>query len=122
MVKKILIVDDERDFVELMKMRLESAGFTVVCAHNGAEALNKTLKEKPDLIVLDIAMPEVDGYTFVKRLRERENLRDIPVIIVTAYGDKMKDLFAQEGIIDYLMKPFETKTLLERIGNILGPG
>src|ERR1035441_1235230 len=89
---RVLVVDDERDVVELVKFLLERDGHQVIEAFNGREALEKAYAELPDLIILDIMMPEMDGYTVNARLTETESTRRIPVIILTAKG-QMRDVF-----------------------------
>jgi len=112
--KKILLVDDEPQFVDMVKMRLEAYDYNVITAYNGKEALVKAGIEKPDLILLDILMPVMDGYTAIKELRKKEETKDIPVIVLTAKAG-MKDLFTSEGITEYINKPFEDEGLLLKI-------
>lgn len=116
--KKILVVDDEPEFVDMLKMRLEANGYAVVTAANGKQGAEKAVSEKPDLILLDILMPEMDGYTAMKEIKATTQTRDIPVIVVTAKS-KMQDLFQVEGISDYVVKPFESDDLLFRIKRVL---
>ena len=119
--KKILIVDDEIELIELVKYRLESGGYDVITANTGLEGLSKAASEHPDLMILDIAMPEMDGYTMVQKLKEDENLRDIAVIMLTTYA-QMKGLFEVEGVSDYIIKPFEPKDFLSRVEKVLKKG
>ena len=116
--KKILVVDDEVDLVELVKIRLEANGYQVITAHSGLEGLSKATSELPDLVVLDIAMADMDGYTTLQKLREEDKTKDIPVIMLTAYA-KMKSLFEMEGISDYIVKPFDPQDFLVRVGKVL---
>lgn len=118
MAKKILLVDDEVDLVELLKIRLESNGYDVLAAHNGKECLHEAKANLPDLIILDVLMPEMDGYTTLRELKKEDETKDIPVIILTAKG-KMRDLFEVEGIDDYMVKPFDDDELLLRIKRAL---
>ncbi len=121
MAKKILVVDDEPDLVKALKIRLESKGYKVVPAFDGEEGIKKVEEENPDLIILDIMMPKMDGFTTLKQLKKRCINRNIPlppVIVLTAKG-KMQDLFAIEGIKDYVVKPFEYQDLLDRIEKLL---
>ena len=111
---KILIIDDEPDFAKLLKKRLEINGFEVAIAVNGNEGLNKIKAEKPDLVLLDILMPEKDGYTLLQEMKGDESISKTPVIVVTA-KPYMQDLFAIEGIHDYLVKPIDDDDLLLRI-------
>ena len=117
--KKILIVDDEPDFVEMLKMRLQSKGYEVIYAFNGNEGLKKTEDHRPDVILLDIMMPQKDGYTMLNELKRNEELCRTPVIVVTAKPG-MKDLFEIEGVKDYILKPFEAEDLLLRINRAIG--
>jgi Response regulators consisting of a CheY-like receiver domain and a winged-helix DNA-binding domain len=119
--KKILIVDDEPDIITTIEMMLESSNYTTITAQDGQEALEKVEKHSPDLLVLDINMPKVDGYTVFKKLRADPKFRDIPIIILTAnteYGDVKKCI--TEGVEAYLTKPFKTETLLGLMKGLLG--
>ena len=119
--KKILVVDDEPEFVDMLKIRLEANDYAVVTAANGKEGVEKAAAEKPDLILLDILMPEMDGYSALKELKANNETRDIPVIVVTAKS-KMQGLFLVEGINDYVVKPFEADDLLLRIKRVVAGG
>ncbi|MBL7158768.1 MAG: response regulator [Candidatus Omnitrophica bacterium] len=114
MVKKILVVDDEQEFIDIMRIRLTAEGYDVLEAHDGEEAIKVAEAKKPDVILLDIMMPEKDGYTALREMKHLEKTKSIPVIVVTAKTG-LKDLFALEGIKDYIVKPFETDDLLLRI-------
>ena len=114
MKKKILVIDDELDVSGLLKIRLEANNFDVATAADGEEGLEKAEQERPDLIILDVMMPKMDGYTFVREIRTYEHLRQIPIIILTA-KEGMKDLFAIEGVCDYVNKPYEIDDLLKKI-------
>lgn len=117
-MKKILVIDDDRNLVELIKKRLEANGYAVVSALDGLEGLEKVDKENPDLIILDIKMAKMDGYTMLRKLDEDDRSANIPVIILTGY-DGMQDLFELEGIRDYILKPFDGQDLLLRISRAL---
>lgn len=118
MRKKILVADDEPQLLELIARRLKTNNYEVVTASDGVEALKKTSAENPDLIILDIKMAQMDGYTALLRLKADEKTRSIPVIILTAY-DKMKDLFELEGVSDYIVKPFNDQDFLLRVSRAL---
>lgn len=118
MNKKILVVDDEIDLVKGLTIILESKGYEVLSAFDGEEGMKKVEEENPDLIVLDIKMPKMDGYTFVKKIKANKSTEKVPIIILTA-KDKMKDLFEIEGIKDYVVKPFKNEDLLGKIENLL---
>jgi len=117
--KKILVIDDEPHFVKMLKRRLESCQYEVVSAPNGNEGLDRVATENPDLIILDIMMPEMDGYTFVKELKVKCENKMAPIIVMTAKA-KMKDLFEIEGVADYVVKPYDPDELLEKVKKLLG--
>ena len=111
---KILLVDDDQDFVQLLEFDLKKHGYQTVIAQNGEEGLEKVQTEKPDLIVLDIKMPKVDGYTFVRRLKKNPDTKNTPVIVLTSY-EPMKDMFQLEGVQDYCVKSIHMEGLLGSI-------
>ncbi len=118
-MSKILVVDDERDVVELVKFMLAKEGHQIVEAYDGEEGLEKARQEIPDLIILDIMMPKMDGYTMHSHLMQSDATRGIPVIILTAKG-QMKDLFVMAGnVVVYIEKPFDLKVLREKVKHIL---
>ena len=112
--KKLLIADDEQQLALALKIRLESHGYRVVIANDGQQALELATREKPDLVILDVLMPVMDGYSCLRELNTRFGRGKIPIIILTA-RDRMKDLFELEGIEDYVIKPFDHEDLLLRI-------
>lgn len=118
--RKLLIVDDDRDFVQLLEFDLKKHGYQTLCAFNGEEGLDRAQKEMPDLIILDIKMPKIDGYTFVRRLKKDESTKNIPVIILTSY-EPMKDMFQLEGVKDYFVKSANMEGLFETIEKNLKP-
>ncbi len=113
MAKKILIIEDDADLVKLLVTRLEANGYETLNAPDGSEGLKVAEEQLPDLILLDIKMPQVDGYTAFRGLKNNKKTRKIPVIVITAY-DKLKDLFSLEEVKDYVVKPFEDKDLLPK--------
>lgn len=116
---KILVTDDEKDVVELLKFLLEKDGHKVTTAHNGKDALAIAVKELPELILLDVMMPEMDGYTVQTRLLEDPKTKDIPIIILTAKG-QLRDVFAMSANVKaYIEKPFDPKTLRQKISESL---
>lgn len=117
----ILAADDDEDILELIAFRLERSGYTVVRAHDGAEALAAARETLPDLIVLDVMMPKMDGYEVTRALRADEATRRIPVILLTA---RVQDADVQRGFDagadDYVRKPFSPQELRSRVQAILG--
>ena len=114
MAKKILVADDQKELVEAMKIRFESDGYEVVEAYNGEECLEKAKKELPDLIIMDVAMPQMDGYEAVKEIKGDETTKHIPIFMLTG-KDQMEDTFRMEGVQEYIIKPFEYKDLSDLI-------
>ncbi|MGB9716456.1 MAG: response regulator [Thermodesulfovibrionales bacterium] len=117
---KILIVDDAVDTVELLEKRFRSEGYDTEKAFNGEEGLKKVEEYNPDLIVLDVMMPKLDGYQVCQRLKTNENTKYIPVLMLTAKGEvenKVKGL--EIGADDYLAKPFDYKELSARVRSLL---
>ncbi|MBL7216031.1 MAG: response regulator [Phycisphaerae bacterium] len=117
---KILVVDDEPNIVQTLKDRLEMNDYVVVTACNGDEGLKTAHEEHPDLILLDVIMPILDGHEMLKKLREQEWGADISVIMLTARSQVQDIQRAKEcNIDDYIIKPFDLSELLEKIENIL---
>ena len=116
--KKILVIDDDAFMVAALEARLEANGYSVVSASDGEEGLQKAEDERPDLIVLDVVMPTMDGYTFIRELRKNSIIKQIPVIVLSG-KDKLKDLFELEGINDFLLKPYQASDLLKKIEELL---
>ena len=114
MCKKILIIDDEESIVKVVEARLQANGFIVFTATDGEQGLKILEAEDPDLILLDIVMPKMDGYTFVRKIKYNNSIRPIPIIMLTA-RDQMKELFDLEGVKDYIVKPFDAEELIEKI-------
>lgn len=110
---KILVADDDPAIVELIRVTLETHGYTVIPAYNGSEALRKAIQERPDLIILDIVMPEMDGYEVLRTLKSSEETNHILIIILTAYASDTGAIVSwMEGAIGYLAKPFDPDELL----------
>ena len=117
---KILVVDDEPDAVELIEFNLRNAGFEVVTAADGAEALRKARATLPDLILLDVMLPEVDGLAVCKLLRHDPNTTSIPIIMLTAKAAEIDRVLGLElGADDYVTKPFSPRELVLRVRNLL---
>jgi len=119
-MKKILIADDRSEVVELVKVTLEGEGYQTIDASDGREALEKIGKEKPDLILLDIIMPRMDGFEVLSKVKKDPKTKDIPVIMLTAKGQKIdKEKGGILGAQDYIIKPFSPSRLLRKIEEIL---
>ncbi|PIR16969.1 MAG: two-component system response regulator [Deltaproteobacteria bacterium CG11_big_fil_rev_8_21_14_0_20_49_13] len=117
---KILVVDDDKDLVETITFRLEAAGYEVSSAYDGQEGLEKAMDIKPDLILLDVMMPKMDGYQVCRMLKFDENYKNIPIIMLTVRGQEQdKNTGVDVGANDYITKPFDSKDLLTRIQRIL---
>jgi two-component system alkaline phosphatase synthesis response regulator PhoP len=118
---RILVVDDEIYIVHILDFSLGMEGYEVVTALDGEQALEKARAEKPDLIVLDIMMPKLDGYETCKQLKADAGTKDIPVILLSAKGRNVDQKIGFEvGADDYITKPFSPRKLVERINAILG--
>lgn len=117
---KILVIDDDLAINELIKINLEIQGYQVLQAYNGTEGYAFAKQELPSLIVLDVMMPEVDGYTVAQRIRQTPEISDIPIIMLTALSElKNKVNGFNLGVDDYLTKPFEVEELIVRVRALL---
>ncbi len=116
----ILIVEDEKDIAGLIAHHMEAAGFKVVVAHDGATAFKEMKKRLPDLILLDLMLPDMDGTEICKILKQKEATRNIPIIMVTAKSEEVDRIVGLElGADDYVVKPFSTRELSLRVKGIL---
>jgi len=121
MAKKIVLAEDEPQIARLVEFKLKKEGYQVICKGNGEEALAAIKTEEPDLILLDVMMPVMDGYEVLRRVKEDENLKNIPVVMLTARAqerDVVKGI--DMGADDYITKPFHPAELLARVKRILG--
>ena len=117
----VLAADDDEDILELVAFRLERSGYTVLQARDGEQALELALAEKPDLAVLDVMMPKLDGFELTRRLRAEEATSRMPIILLTARAqDTDVDRGFESGADDYLRKPFSPQELSTRVQAILG--
>ena len=117
MDRKILIVDDEKNIVDIIAFNLKKEGYTVITAADGEEGVQKAMEENPDLILLDIMMPKMDGYEVCKKIREKKNT---PIIMLTARAEELDKVLGLElGADDYVTKPFSPKELVLRVGSVL---
>ena len=118
---KILVVDDEIYIVHILDFSLGMEGYEVLTAPDGEQALEKAHASHPDLIVLDIMMPKLDGYEICRMLKSAEDTRDIPVILLSAKGRNVDQKIGFEvGADDYITKPFSPRKLVDRINALLG--
>ena len=114
---KVLIVDDDINIAELIRICLEREGFSTIVAHDGMEAIEKFKSEAPNLVLLDVMMPRVDGWQVCREVRRVSN---IPIIMLTAKGDTFDKVLGLElGADDYMVKPFESKELIARIKAVM---
>ncbi len=122
--KKILLVEDDIDFAEATRLILESKSYEVDVAYNGKEGLEKARTLNPDLIVLDVMMPEIDGYKVCAILKEDPKYRDIPILLLTAVGEAIPateytlEMGMKTEADDYISKPVEPAELVERVENL----
>ena len=120
MAIRALVVDDEKDILRLIEIKLKKAGFEVVTAHDGQEGLEKAVAEKPDIMLVDVMMPRMDGYTVVSEVRQQLGSEAPVIILLTAKGqeaDVVKGLTS--GADDYIIKPFSPRELIARINVVL---
>lgn len=116
MRKKVLVVEDDLDLVELLKFNLSNAGFSVVAATDGSQALKKARGLLPDIILLDLMLPELDGFAVCEILRRDPRTSGIPIIILTAMSSQLAKVAGLgAGAKDFICKPFSLRILLERI-------
>ena len=118
--EKILVVDDEEDILELIRHNLAREGYQVICAATGEKAVEKARSEKPDLIVLDLMLPGIDGLQVARNLKDDAGTRSIPIIMLTAKGEEADIVTGLElGSDDYVTKPFSPRVLIARIRAVL---
>lgn len=118
--KKILIVEDEAQLVEMLKMRLEASDYEVIVAYDGQEGLQKAREKKPSLIILDLMLPKLDGFKICRMLKFDEKYRHIPIIMFTARAqDTDRKISEEVGADAYITKPFEPQVLLSKIQELV---
>ena len=118
--EKILVVDDEEDILELVRYNLTKDGFSVFCASTGEEGLNAAKFKLPDLIILDLMLPGIDGLDVTRRLKSEENTKNIPIVMLTAKGEEADIVTGLElGADDYISKPFSPRILTARVKAVL---
>jgi two-component system, OmpR family, phosphate regulon response regulator PhoB len=119
-MERVLIVDDDPDILRLVSYNLTQAGFESVTADNGRKALELVQKQPPDLVILDVMLPDVDGMEVCRTLRSHDSSRRIPIIMLTARSEEIDRVVGFElGADDYVMKPFSTRELVLRVKSIL---
>ena len=123
MGRKILVVDDEPHLVDMVATRLRANRYEAVTAVRGGEGIEKAKREKPDLILLDVLMPDMDGYGVLSRLKEAPETKEIPVIMLTVrrWNEDIERALSA-GAVDYIGKPFEPKDLLDKIQKVFKNG
>lgn len=121
MSKTVLLVDDETIVVDIAKRKLDTLGYNVLTANDGEQAMELLKTTQPDLIVLDVQMPKMNGYEFLTELRKHLNpaVASTPVIVVTAYAET-NPIFVRHGIKAYLLKPLKLQELLDKVQEFLG--
>ena len=120
MSEKILVVDDEPDIRRIVSFLLKNWGFEVMTAENGIEGLNIIENEKPDLVLLDVSMPKMNGFQTLEQIRNKPEFKNLPIIMLTANSDTdIIDTAVSYGIHDYITKPFEPYELQERIDTVM---
>lgn len=119
-MKKVLVVDDEVFIRKMIEVRLKAAGLTVIEAENGVSALDKAVSERPDLIIMDVMMPKMDGFEVCEAIRSDPRIADTPILMLTARGQMVDIQRAMAlGIIEYITKPFSPRELAEKVLKIL---
>ena len=119
-MKKILIVDDERDIVETLSFMLKAKGYEVNVANDGEDGLKLAKEIMPDLIILDVMMPKINGYKIARLLKYDNKYKHIPIVMVTARGQDTDKLIGEEtGVDEYITKPFEFEEVLDAVNKYL---
>lgn len=120
MAQKVLVVDDEPDIAELLSYNLQLDGFEVLCAASGIEALNQARTHLPEIIILDLMLPDMDGFSVCEILRCQPSTAEIPVIVLTAMAGEFPRLHGLEvGATDYCTKPIRSRDLRDRVKTLL---
>jgi DNA-binding response OmpR family regulator len=123
MSKRILVVDDEDDVTELLEFNLRRAGYDVEVAHDGEQALSHALQRPPDLVVLDVMLPHIDGFGVCELLKRAQATSRVPVILLTAFATEASRVIGLEiGADDYLTKPFSPRELVLRVRRLIEKG
>jgi DNA-binding response OmpR family regulator len=121
--KTILVVDDEIELLEAICFPLEIEGYKVLVSHDGEDALNQARRELPDLILLDVMLPKLDGYKVCRLLKSEEKYKHIPILMLTAkVQEKDKAMGREAGVDEYIGKPFDIDELLQKVNSYLVKG
>lgn len=112
MSKKVLIIDDEPDLLKVTSFRLQKKGYKVIMAEDGKDGLQIIREKRPDVVLLDLQIPGMNGVEVLKAVKADESIRDIPIVIFTANADEIKDIQSRTGADDTLLKPYEPEDLL----------
>lgn len=119
-MKKVLIVDDEQDIVESLQFVLEASGFECHCAYNGEDGLNLAREILPDLIILDVMMPKMNGFKICRLLKYDNKYKNIPILMVTARSQQEDKLIGEEtGVDEYITKPFDLDEIVKKVEGYL---
>ncbi len=118
-MKRVVVIDDDQGVVSLLQKRLEANGYQVSSAEDGVKGLEIVRSTLPDLVILDIVMPGMDGFSLVREIRSDERLKRIPLIVITSKGE-MGELFKAEGVGIILTKPFKMEDILQKVEGFLG--
>jgi DNA-binding response OmpR family regulator len=120
--KKVLVIDDEPEMLNLIQYTLEKGGYAVAVCSNGREAFGRIETEKPDLVILDVMLPGIDGYSLQLKISQAESTKKIPIIVLTAL-EPSKTLFAKfPQVAGFMTKPFRTDDLIAKVQSVLGAG
>ena len=121
----ILIVDDDRDFQEVLATKFKASGFDVVLASDGEESISKTKEAKPDVILMDVKMPKMDGITAMLKIKEDASAKGIKIILLTAFGDPQPDTYKFDkklaedlGAVEYMLKSEDLSKIVERVKSL----
>ena len=120
-LRKILLVDDSETVLQMEQMILAKNSYELILAHDGEEGVAKALATRPDLILMDIVMPKMDGFEAVKKIRDHAQIRDVPIVMVTSKGEaESMEAGYENGCSDYILKPIDRLELLAKVKNLLG--
>lgn len=116
---KMLIVDDDAQILTMLKFLFTTKGYNVLVTDNAKDAIKVAHKEQPDVIILDLKMPGMDGCTFVKKTALMDKIKDIPIVVLTATGTARKTCLLSQGVCDYIEKPFQSTKLVKAVEEAL---